>query len=124
MQCWLVGSRRDGWAVLTVPVRFVLGRWNVTDLTVKAGSVVPGDPLDDRPLELRLGAPRSMQGNEFGLECPVQRLGHGVVVGIPDAADRGCDARLGQALAVAEAGVLAASVAMVHQTGRGDVTSP
>ena len=56
MQCWLVGSRRDGWAVLTVPVGFVLRRWDVTDLTVKAGGVVPGDPLDDRPLELRLGA--------------------------------------------------------------------
>src|ERR1700704_3793998 len=78
MQCWLLGSRRHGWAVLTVPGCFVLGRWDVPNLTVKPGGVVPGDPLDDRPLELCPGAPRSMQGNEFGLERAVQCFGHGV----------------------------------------------
>jgi hypothetical protein len=37
MQCWLLGSRRHGWAVLTVPGCFVLGRREVSDLTVKPG---------------------------------------------------------------------------------------
>src|SRR3981081_1163613 len=115
MQCWLLGSRRHGRAVLTVPGCFVLGRWDVAYLTVKPGGVVPGDPLDDRPLELCPGAPRSMQGNEFGLERAVQCLGHRVVEGVPDAADRRSDARLGEPVAVAEARVLAAGVAVVHE---------
>src|SRR6266568_6959293 len=122
MQCWLLGSSREGWALLTVPVSFVLSRWDVSDLTVKAGGVVPGDPLDNRPLELCLRAPRSMQGNEFGLERPVQRFGHRVVVGVPDAADRSCDAGLGKPVAVAEAGVLAAGVAVVHEGTAAGVT--
>src|SRR5258707_11704136 len=124
MQCWLLGSNHEGWAMLTVPGSLVLGGWDVSNLTVKPGGVVPGDPLDDRPLELRLGAPRSMQGNEFGLERAVQCFGHRVVVGVPDAADRRSDASLGEPLAVAEAGVLGPGVAVVHERAGSGVTAP
>jgi hypothetical protein len=48
--------------------------------------------------------------DDLGLEQADHHLGEGVVVGIADAADRGFDAGLGEALGVANADVLAAAV--------------
>jgi hypothetical protein len=52
-----------------------------------------------------------VQLDQLGLVGPVQRLGHGVVIRIADCADRRRDARLAQAVGVAETGVLAAGIA-------------
>lgn len=68
MQWLLVGPSRDDWEVLTVPVGMVLGGWDVPDLAMKPGGVVPGNPLDDRPLELSLRAPGPLWDNELRLE--------------------------------------------------------
>src|SRR5882757_7201493 len=53
--------------------------------------------------------------NDLGLVEAVDRLGEGVVVAVADAADGGLDAGFGWALSVADAHILRAAVAMMHQ---------
>ena len=51
-------------------------------------------------------SPRPPVADQFGLEQRVERLGHGVVVGIPFAANGRDGAGLGQALGVTDRDVL------------------
>src|SRR5262245_15605580 len=60
-------------------------------------------------------SPRSAPVDDFGLVEAVDRLGQRVVVAIADAANRGLDARLGQAFGVLDRDVLAASVAVMNE---------
>ena len=53
--------------------------------------------------------------DHLGLVEAVDRLGQGVVVAVADAADRGLDAGLGQALGVADRDVLDAAVAVMDE---------
>src|SRR5664280_301785 len=91
------------------------------DLAVKAAVIEPVDVLGDRDLQVVDGPPRALVADEFGLEQAVERLGHGVVVGVAPAADGGDRAGLGQALGVADGDVLHAAIGVVHQ--RGDVVA-
>ena len=66
---------------------FVLGWRDVAERFVEALGVVPGDPFDDRELELGAGAPDAVC-DQFGLEGVDEAFCHGVVVGVADRADR------------------------------------
>src|SRR5690606_17986360 len=73
------------------------------------------------------GAPGAAGLDEFGLVEPVDRLGQGVVVGVPDGPDGGGDAGLGQALGVADGYVLGPAVGVCHhrsQVGAGALAGP
>jgi hypothetical protein len=58
--------------------------------------------------------------NDVRFEEADHRFGEGVVVAIADAADRGLDAGLGEALGVADADVLAAAIRMMHEPAPGE----
>src|SRR5664280_407582 len=64
-----------------------------------------------------IGPPRALVAYQFGLEQAVERLGHGVAVGVAPAADGGDRAGLEQALGVADGEVLHAAIGVVHQRG-------
>jgi hypothetical protein len=53
--------------------------------------------------------------NQFGRIDAEDRLGHGVVIGIANAADRRLDAHLGEPLGVADRQVLHVSIAVVNE---------
>jgi hypothetical protein len=76
---------------------------------VQAVVVEPGDVLDDGQLELRAGAPGAV-GDQLGLEGVDEALGHRVVVGVADRADRGKHAVIVEGLGVVDRGVLGAAV--------------
>ena len=60
-------------------------------------------------------APGTATSDHFGLEEPDDRLGQRVVVRIATAAHRRLDARVGEALRVANGEVLRAAVAVMHE---------
>src|SRR5581483_12023541 len=101
------------------PLRHVTPRHR--DPMRKAGAVVPVDPLDDGDLELVAGAPGAVELDQLGFEGSVQRLGHGVVVAVPDGADGGRDAGLDQAVGVAETRVLTACIRVVCEITEGEI---
>lgn len=67
--------------------------------------VEPVDPVQGDKLDGVDAAP-GLAVDHLGLEQSVDGLGQRVVVGIPDAADGGLDASVGQAVGVANAHVL------------------
>lgn len=115
MQSLLLGGGHGGRGVSGPPVGFLLQGWDVADLAVQAGAVVPIDPFDRRELCLVSGAPRSESSNEFGFVGAVESLGHGVVVRITDAADRCGDSGLREPVGVAVARELAARVGVAGE---------
>jgi len=74
----------------------------VADGGMQALMVEPGDPFQRFQFEGFAGFPGRTAADEFGLVQPIDGLGHGIIVAVAAAADRGLDARFGQALAVAD----------------------
>ena len=68
--------------------------------------VEPVHPVEGGELDGFQRAPRSAPPDDLGLVEAVDRLGQGVVVAVADAADRGLDAGIGEALGVADRDVL------------------
>jgi hypothetical protein len=97
-----------------------LGRRDVAEGRVQAVVVEPGDPLDDRELELGSGTPDAI-GDQLGLEGVDEALGHGVVVGVADRSDRPDDPMVVEDLLEGEARVLRAGIAVVDQVDVGAV---
>ncbi len=81
---------------------------------MQAGVVEPGDPLDDRELELGSVAP-----DQLGLEGVDKRLGEGVVIGVSDRAHRSQHAVVGELLGVVEGRLLRAAIGVAHETDVG-----
>src|SRR3984957_3481062 len=91
------------------------GRRDVADGLQQPAIVEPVHPLQGRKLDGLERAPWSASMDDLGLVETVDRFGEGVVVRVAHAAHGGLDARLGQALGVSNADVLAASIAVVHE---------
>jgi hypothetical protein len=68
--------------------------------------VEPVHPLEGGLFDGLNAAPGSTPVDRLGPEGAVDRLGQGVVAAVADAADRGLDAGLGEALGVADGQVL------------------
>ena len=85
-----------------------LRRRDVADRLQQAAVVEPVDPLQGGVLDLIQALPGAAPTDEFGLVQADDRLGQGVVVGVPAGADRGDRTGLGEALGVADRQVLAA----------------
>jgi hypothetical protein len=75
----------------------------------------PVDPLEGGQLDGFEAAPRPAASDDLGLVEAVDRLREGVAVAVADAADRGFDAHLGEALGVLDREVLYAAVAVMDQ---------
>ena len=60
--------------------------------------IEPPDPFEGGEFDVFEVAPRTTCTNKLGLVEPNDRLGQGVVIRVPSAADRGLDARQRQAL--------------------------
>jgi len=105
---------------------FVLGRRYGTEVAVEALGVVPVHPRQGGEFDVVDGAPGTRGGaaDQLGLVEADHGLGQGVVVGIPDRADRGHRAQLGEALPPGHRGELAAGVGVdrepIDGTGRPD----
>ena len=69
--------------------------------------VEPVHPFQGSELDGFQISPWPAPADDLGLVEAVDRLGQGVVVAVADAADRGLDARIGEALGVADRDVLA-----------------
>ena len=95
-----VGRAERGGDEPVAEVLLVPGGRDVAERFVQAGLV-------DRQLELRPGAPDAV-GDQLGLEAVDKRLRERIVIGIPDAADRGEHA-------VVAAGELRAAVGVVDE---------
>ncbi len=91
-------------------LRLELDRGQEADLAVQAAEVEPVDVLGDCDLQLVDVLPGSAVADELGLEQAVERLGHGIVVAVALASDRGDGAGLGEAFGVADGEVLHPSV--------------
>ena len=91
---------------LLIVARFGFGGRDVADGLEQAAVVEPIHPVEGGELNLLQRAPGSPAPDDLGLVEAVDRLGQGVVVAVADAADRGLDARIGEALGVADRDVL------------------
>ncbi len=83
-------------------LRLELDWGDEADLAVQAAEVEPVDVLGDGDLQLVDVLPKSAVADELGLEQAVERLGHGIVVAVALASDRGHGAGLGEAFGVAD----------------------
>jgi hypothetical protein len=72
---------------LTVVVGFFLGWGNVADGFEDSAVVEPVDPFQGGVFDGVEVLPRSLSSDDIGLVEADDRLGHGVVIGIPDRAD-------------------------------------
>jgi hypothetical protein len=77
--------------------------------------IEPVDPLERRILDGFEAAPWSTAMDDLGFVEPVDRLGQSVVVAVADAADRGLDPGLGEALGVLDKHILRPAVAMMDE---------
>src|SRR5688572_31219780 len=71
---------------------FGLGRWDIPDGLEQAPVVEPVDPFESGVFNGFKGFPWSSPVDEFGLVETVDGFGQGVVVAVPDTADRRFDA--------------------------------
>ena len=95
--------------------RFGFRRRNIADRLQQPPVVEPVDPFERGELDRFEAAPRPAPVDDLGLVEAVDRLGEGVVIGIADAADRGLDAGLGQALGVLDRGLLHAAARIMDE---------
>ena len=91
------------------------GRRDVADGFEQPAMVEPVHPLKGSVLDCFEVAPRPPPVDHLGLVEAVDRLGQSVVIAVADAADRGLDPGLGQALGVLDRYVLRPAVAMMDQ---------
>ena len=104
-----IESGGAGHLLLFVPPALLgLGRRDVADRLKEAAVVEPVDLFEGRTPDGFQGPPRSAPMDHLGFVQPVDRLGEGVVVGIPDTAHRRHHAGLGEALGFADRKGLAA----------------
>ena len=96
-------------------LRLELDWGDEADLAVQAAEVEPVDVLGDGDLQLVDVLPKSAVADELGLEQAVERLGHGIVVAVALASDRGDGTGLGEAFGVADGEVLHPSVGVVDE---------
>ncbi len=102
---------------MRIVARFGLGGGNVSDRFEEAAVIEPSDPFEGGHLDGFEVAPGATSVDHFGLVEAVDGLGQSVVVTVADRADGWFDAGFGEALAVADRDVLAASVAVMNQAG-------
>ena len=74
------------------------------------------DPSERRHFQILHVATRPLAMNEFGFVEAVNRLSEGIIIGIPDAANRVFDASFGQTFSMANGQILAATVAVMYQS--------
>ena len=86
--------------------RLGLGGRNVADRLEEAAVVEPVHPFEGGELDGVQRAPGPAAADDLGPEQADDALGQSIVVAVADAADRGLDAGLGQALGVADRDVL------------------
>ena len=96
---------------------FGLGRWDISDGLEQAPIVEPVDPFEGGVFNGFKGFPWSSPMDEFGLVETVDGFGQGVVVAVPDTADRRFDAGQAEPLGIADGQVLAAPVRVMDQSG-------
>lgn len=77
--------------------------------------VPPVDPAEGGEFDVVDGPPGALHGDQFGFVERVDRLGHGVVVGVALGPDRGDGAFSGEAFAVADGEILDAAVGVMHE---------
>ena len=106
--CWL--AREGSWHLAVLPVLLVFGRRDVTERAVQPAVIEPGHPPGGGRLEAGEGLPRAAPVDQLGLVQADDRLGQGVVVGIPGGPGRGDRAGLGQPGGVADGQVLPAVI--------------
>ena len=87
----------------------------VPDRAVQPPVIVPTDPVQGFPLNLANRFPCAEELNDFGLEQADDAFCQGVVIAVPDAADRCVDPGLGQPLCVPNRQVLRPPVRMVNE---------
>lgn len=92
------------------------GRY-VLERGVKTFFVVPGDPLEDRPLDLVEVPPRPLHLDQLGLEGAVQRLGHRVIVRVGHGADGGGGTDVGEPVGIPNWHVSGPAVAVMNEAG-------
>src|SRR5450759_2183693 len=114
--------------LFSVVHHLLLCRWDVSDLGVQAAVVPPVDVLERGELDLLWRLPRPLAVDELALVEADGRLGHGVIVRVAGSTDRRGDPGLGEALRVADRGVLAAADALMYvkpqRPGRGRPHAP
>ena len=94
---------------------FRFGGRDVADGLQQSPVVEPVDPFQGGVFDGLEGSPRPSSVDHLGLVEPVDRFGQGVVVTVPNAADRGLYPCFGQAPGVFDRYVLATPVAMMHK---------
>ena len=92
--------------VLCIEVLFSLCWRDVSDGAQQAPVVEPIDPAEGGHFQILHVAPRTLTMNELGFVEPVDRFSQGVVIRIPDAADRWFNACFGQTLGIANGQIL------------------
>src|SRR3954447_25561655 len=83
-----------------------LGGRDVPDWLEKATFVEPVDPFESGKLDGFEAAPRAAPMDDLGFVEAVDGFGEGIVVAVPDAADRRLDARRGKPLGILDRDVL------------------
>lgn len=96
---------------------FHLGGWDVADGLAQAPVVEPVHPFKGSEFNRLERAPRTTPMDHLGLEEADDGLRQGIVIRIPDTADRRLNAGLGEALGVSKRHVLDAPIAMVDEAG-------
>lgn len=79
-------------------------RGDVPNGAVQPGVVIPVDPFEGFPLDLADGFPGAEELDGLGLEEAHDAFGEGIVIGIPDAADRSVDTGLSVTLELSRNG--------------------
>jgi hypothetical protein len=98
---------------LGIVARLGLGGRDVADGLEEAPMVEPIHPFEGGELDCLDAVPGAAPADHLGLEQADDGLGESIVIGIVDAADRGFDASIRQALGVADRDVLAAVGALL-----------
>ena len=78
--------------------------------------VEPVDPFERGVFDGLERSPWSPPVDHLGLVKAIDRLGQGVVIAVADTADRGLDARFGEAFGVLDRDVLAAAIGVMDET--------
>jgi len=92
----------------------------VADRLEQPAVIEPVHPFEGGVLNRLERAPRPAPIDHLRLEQADHRLGQSIIVAVADAADGGFDARLGEALGVADAHVLRSAVGMADQAAAGE----